>query len=340
MKNLSKKIHILGQGLYRFVFAVLIVIAAFVALSAIDIPGNYKLLSVQSGSMEPAISRGSVVITKPPRAYQIGDVITFRDIDNSKYLVTHRISAIEKLEEERLFITKGDANQDTDNQRVNKELVVGKVILTLPFIGYAVSFARTIVGLMLLVVIPATIIVYSEAIAIKREIFKIRRKDRNKKKFFKKYSLKKLLGLAWFLIVIQTSGTSSSYIDIETSTGNTMAAGVWGEGVDEERVELLFYLRQSDDSAVGFSIQGVSGYDSLEYVIEYEHDGGILEHVEGVIDNSGHSDAFLREWFELATCSNGNLVCVYHQDIPEVNLQIDLLIGVGIAETLNRTITL
>ncbi len=328
----------LGQGLYWLVFTVLIVIAAFVTLSAIDIPGSYKLLSVQSGSMEPAISRGSVVITKPSDVYRAGDVITFRDSENYKYLVTHRISVIENLKEEKLFITKGDANEEADRERVNEKLVVGKVIWSLPFIGHVVSFAKTRVGLILLVVIPTTIIVYSEALAIKRELLITRGKNRNRKNYFKKYSVKKLFGLILLLIVFQTSGTSSSYIDIKTSTGNTITADVWGESVDEDVVELLFYLRESDENDVGFSIQGVSGYESLEYVIEYEHDGGILEHIQGAIDNSGHSDAFLREWFKLGSCSGG-LVCVYHGDIPEVHLEIDLLIGGGVAETLHRTIT-
>ena len=330
MNILYKKIKKLGQGLYWLLFTALIVIAAFVALSAIDIPENYKLLSVQSGSMEPAIPIGSVLLTKPSSAYQVEDVITFRDIENPNYLITHRIVEVENLENGSLYVTKGDANEDADSERIEKDLVVGKVIWSLPLIGYVVSFARTQVGLILLIVIPVTIIVYSEILAIKREFKKLSNKDEDRRNFFKKHPLRKVFSIVLIFLFIQIGTTSSSYLDIENSTGNTMTAGVW-----EEEVELLFYLREADENAVGFYIQGVAGHDTIEYEIRYEHDVG-LEVITGTIDNSSANDAYLREYFELGTCSGS--VCTYHEGIEQIDLEINLLIGGGVDNTLNRAI--
>ncbi len=68
------KITKIIQALFAIViFAVVL----FVVVSMFPIPGNYKLLIVQSGSMEPNIHTGSVVVVKPAENYKAGDVITF-----------------------------------------------------------------------------------------------------------------------------------------------------------------------------------------------------------------------------------------------------------------------
>ena len=190
--------NILAKAAYWLIFAFLILIALIVTSSALNISGGYKLLVVQSGSMRPSIPVGSLVFTKPERTYQINDVITFYEQGEEKNMVTHRISGIEPLEDGELFITKGDANDATDNKKVDKGAVVGKVIWALPGVGYAVSFAKTTPGLILLIIIPATLIVYSEAMVIKKE-FKMLLTKKNKKrrkglnKMFK-FTLRKALG--------------------------------------------------------------------------------------------------------------------------------------------------
>ena len=188
----------LAKAAYWLLFSLLVLIALIVSASALNISGGYKLLVVQSGSMSPAIPIGSLIFTKPGNTYQIGDVISFYEPGNHKYLITHRISAIEPLENGEVFVTKGDANDASDSRRVDKEAVVGKVIWALPFIGYAVSFAKSTVGLILLIIIPATLVVYSEMMAIKKEFQMILAKKRMKqaralnKRF--KFTFKKALG--------------------------------------------------------------------------------------------------------------------------------------------------
>lgn len=169
-KKTRRVVGVVTQAFYWLTFTLLIIIAALVASSAFNLSGGYRLLVVQSGSMSPSIPVGSLIFTKPEAEYQKGDVVTFYETGNQKYLVTHRIAETQKLEDGELFITKGDANDASDSKRIDKGGVVGKVVWALPYAGYAVSFAKTRTGLIALIIIPATLIVYSEILAIKHEL--------------------------------------------------------------------------------------------------------------------------------------------------------------------------
>ena len=153
---------------YWLVLTALIIVAGLTAVSALNLPGNYKIFTVQSGSMEPTIKTGSIVVVKPQSSYQTGDVITFSEKNNPKITTTHRVFGIN----DGGFITKGDANNSTDSAKVADSQIMGKTIFSVPYLGYPVSFAKTQQGLLLLVIIPAIIIIYSEILTIKNEILK------------------------------------------------------------------------------------------------------------------------------------------------------------------------
>ena len=129
---------------------------------------NYKLFVVMSGSMEPTIKTGSVVVIKPQNDYFKGDIVTFQNLTKSKTTVTHRIIEASGS----AYITKGDANKTADTSELRKGQILGKEILAVPLIGYVINFAKTQVGLIILIVIPAVIIVYNELLNIKKEIEK------------------------------------------------------------------------------------------------------------------------------------------------------------------------
>lgn len=151
---------------YWLILFLLILLAGLINFSALDIPGGYKFLLVQSGSMEPVIKRGSLVVVRKADNYQKKEVITYRNEKNSRITTTHRIVDIKNNE----FITKGDANDTVDSNLVAKDLILGKVSLAVPFLGYPISFAKTLPGLIILIVIPATIIIYGEILNIKNEL--------------------------------------------------------------------------------------------------------------------------------------------------------------------------
>jgi len=174
----KKKIKLLKKVAYWLVLMVLFLIGGLVAASTFNIPGSYKFLVVQSGSMEPAIKRMGIVVVKPAEEYQKGEVITMTDPVDPEITVTHRIFEIEETEEEKLFVTKGDANDSPDSERVREEQILGKVVFAIPYLGHPVSFAKTTEGLILLIIIPAVIIIYDELRKIKEELIKIKNKKK------------------------------------------------------------------------------------------------------------------------------------------------------------------
>ena len=162
----------IGKIIYYVFVAFLTVIALLLIVSVFPIPGNYKVMTVLSGSMEPAIKMGSVVVIKPQEEYKVGDVITFGSYSKTKPPITHRIYQIKEVNGKKVYITKGDANNAPDQKEVAKRDVVGKVLFSVPYLGYAVDFAKKPVGFMLIVIIPAIIIIYDEVKNIWQEIKK------------------------------------------------------------------------------------------------------------------------------------------------------------------------
>lgn len=169
-----------GKIFYGLIFAVLILITATLVISTFNIPGNYKLLIVQSGSMEPNLHLGSIVITKPVGNYQKNDIITFSEPASPKVLVSHRIVAVERKDVNTSYVTKGDANEDPDTEKVLKQSVVGKVMFSLPFVGYLVNFAKTKNGLLMLIIIPCVLIIVNEIMNITNESIKILKEKKKK----------------------------------------------------------------------------------------------------------------------------------------------------------------
>lgn len=145
----------------------LLLVSVFFLFSQLNFPSNYKIFLVQSGSMSPSINTGDLVIVKPISKYQKGDIITF--LSKNNFSITHRITEIKNNE----FITKGDANQVADQETVDINYILGKVIYTIPRFGYLIMFTKTIPGLVILIVIPSTIIVYQEFVQIKKNFKKI-----------------------------------------------------------------------------------------------------------------------------------------------------------------------
>lgn len=147
--------------------SILILITAFFLVSQLNFPGNYKILLVQSGSMSPAINTGDLVVVKPISKYKKGDIITF--LSNNRFNVTHRIVSVENNK----ITTKGDANKVNDQEIVDLSQLLGKVNYRIPYFGYLIIFVKTIPGLITLIVIPSTIIVYQEILQIKKNFKKV-----------------------------------------------------------------------------------------------------------------------------------------------------------------------
>ena len=141
-------------------------LALFFLLSQINFPGVYKVFLVQSGSMTPTLNTGDVVFIKPVSQYRPNDIITFNSHQN--FTVTHRLIK----ENSGSFTTKGDANSVTDQNTINTSDIIGKVFFIIPKIGYFIMFVKSLPGLIILIFIPSTVIIYQEFLEIKKNFKK------------------------------------------------------------------------------------------------------------------------------------------------------------------------
>ena len=159
--------------IYYTVLGAIIFIALLLIVSTFPITGNIKTLSVLSGSMEPAIHTGSVIIIKPESTYKVGDVITFGKNTKTDVPTTHRIAEMKIVSGEVVYKTKGDANNAEDSTEITQKEVIGKVLFSIPYLGYIVDFVKKPIGLMLVIVVPAVIVIYDELRKIGKEVKKL-----------------------------------------------------------------------------------------------------------------------------------------------------------------------
>ncbi len=139
-------------------------LALYIVSSNFNIFGGYRPFLVQSGSMEPAIMTGDIIVVKNQPDYEINDVITFSN--NSGRIVTHRIVAVDRNKLQK-FNTKGDANRSGDEDAISDNQVIGKVKLVIPRLGYLVAFSKSRLGLIMLLLIPAIIFISDELLKVK-----------------------------------------------------------------------------------------------------------------------------------------------------------------------------
>lgn len=128
-------------NIYRnilFTLALLLVLALAVPMIA-----GIRPYVVLSGSMEPVIHTGSLCyINRNVESADIvtGDIIAF-NIDNTT--VVHRVIG---FDEDGRFITKGDNNEVEDLSPVELSNLVGKEVVSIPYMGYASNWLQTAFG--------------------------------------------------------------------------------------------------------------------------------------------------------------------------------------------------
>lgn len=138
------------------ILLLIIVLIVVASKSAGEEPSlfGYQLKTVLSGSMEPEMQTGSIILiqkNKNTAEFKKGDVITFQTKDN--LLITHRI--IEVQNDGQRYITQGDNNNGPDVEPVLAHNIVGKYSgYTVPYVGYVIHFLNTGQGAILFLIIP------------------------------------------------------------------------------------------------------------------------------------------------------------------------------------------
>ncbi len=131
---------------------------------------GWRPFTVMSGSMEPAVHTGAVVVTQPipPLEARVGDVVTFADPHRPGRLVSHRVRRIRARGEKAAFVTQGDANNVEERWSVRTDGRIGRVVYHVPRVGYLAVGASRPTGRIALVAIPAVLLALLELVRIWR----------------------------------------------------------------------------------------------------------------------------------------------------------------------------
>ena len=127
---------------------------------------GYSCFRVATGSMEPTLPVGTLLIVKrtAPEKIAVGEIITFLSPDPSipGKTVTHRVAGIaEDGAGGRMFETRGDANPSSDRYFVRGDAVIGRVVRDtsgMPGLTSFVNFASSPRGFLAVTVLPIAVI--------------------------------------------------------------------------------------------------------------------------------------------------------------------------------------
>lgn len=158
------------------IIAISILLVGFVLLGP---RFGWETHPILSGSMEPALKIGGIIVTRPEKIQniEVNDIITFEVRAGHK--VTHRVVAIEMIEGKPWFQTKGDVNQEPDPNLVSsEEEVMRKVVFHLPYLGFAAVFMQKRLAFIFLIGIPALILIG----IFSRDIWKGIREEKEKRR--------------------------------------------------------------------------------------------------------------------------------------------------------------
>ena len=134
---------------------------------------NMEMYTVISDSMEPRLSKNDIIIVKkgyPNDKFKVGNIITYKRKDGE--IITHRIKEIISSNLQNAYITQGDNNETSDEDVVTYEMIIGKVIYTMPNFGNILKLLKNKVFFTLCIIVLVLIILYDR----KQKKKKIQRK--------------------------------------------------------------------------------------------------------------------------------------------------------------------
>lgn len=128
----DKKIYIISSIFLAIAASLCLFVSIQVISKGYVNIGGYSLFRVVTGSMEPTISKGSLLLCKETKVDQIevGDIVCYRTKISEIYgsIVTHRVVDKQKDESGNIYLeTRGDANASSDPYYVDSWDLVGRV---------------------------------------------------------------------------------------------------------------------------------------------------------------------------------------------------------------------
>lgn len=182
-----KVLKTLGQ-VVLFVILIFFILLNILSMNNKSLFG-FRIYRVISGSMQPALQIGDVIIIKKANNYAEKDIITY---DNGLTTITHRIKSIDGDE----IITEGDANDATDKP-ITKDRILGKYFFRIStFSVFSIMLTgKTIYLIMVLVLFAILLFAISDRVTrnleYRRNNFKKVIKEKDNKEQKKKMPKKK-----------------------------------------------------------------------------------------------------------------------------------------------------
>ena len=114
--------------------ASLAMVVSLVIWSLLPLLAGWTPHVIMSGSMEPRIHVGDIVVTRtvPGASVTKGQVITVKDPDHPAKTRTHRVL---RRAADGTIVTKGDANPQADSSHISNENVLGVGVVRVPWVG-------------------------------------------------------------------------------------------------------------------------------------------------------------------------------------------------------------
>ncbi len=110
---------------------------------------SFLFLQVVSGSMAPVVPVGSVAIVATHSLdFVVGNIYTYKSAQGN--LITHRLIAVDSAG----YHFKGDAVSQDDPLPVSSPRILGRVVLVIPYLGYAFGLLRSPLFLLAFFYIP------------------------------------------------------------------------------------------------------------------------------------------------------------------------------------------
>lgn len=107
---------------------------------------------VVSGSMMPTLNVNDLIFSAKVEQSELkeGDIISFYKEDQ---VITHRINKIIEENGNRYYETKGDNNNNPDEDLLENKQIIGKYLFKIPKVGYIVRNLQTKIGIIIVIII-------------------------------------------------------------------------------------------------------------------------------------------------------------------------------------------
>ncbi|MFM2105543.1 MAG: hypothetical protein RL338_575 [Chloroflexota bacterium] len=119
------------------VFGILAIL--FLVFRPTILGGTTHYLFVSGSSMEPGMRTGDLAILVPAAAYAVGDVVAYHPVQAPTGTIIHRIVGGDATSG---FVIRGDNRDTNDYDRPTSGALLGRMVLHLPAVGWALDALR------------------------------------------------------------------------------------------------------------------------------------------------------------------------------------------------------